>query len=116
MYGLFRQLFVDCSFLGVRSSISLQFLFNILGICSPLFQHPPNLGYERMLVEGGFGILPLQLSLIIKGAESMFIIDDTDGFRYCSLCILDIIPAIGRFLEDCVRIFNVLGLPDVLFS
>ena len=45
----------------------------------------------------------------------MFIIDRTDGVRCCPLCRLDSKPETGIFLEDCVSIFNVLGLPEVLF-
>ena len=115
LFGLFRQPFLDISFLGSRSSISPQFLFKILGIDSPLFHHPPNLGYERMLVDDGFEMLPLQLSLLIKGKGSMFIIDGTDGFRCCPIYRLDIILETGHLLEDCVSIFNVLGLLEVLF-
>ena len=60
-------------------------------------------------------MIPLQLSLIIKGAGSMFIIDSTDGFRCCPLFVLYKRPETGHFLEECVSIFNVLGLPEVLF-
>ena len=115
MFGLFRQPIVDRSFLGSRLIISLKFLFKILGIYSPLFHHPPNLGYERMIVEDGFGMLPLQLSLLVKAVGSMFIIDGTDNFWCFPLCRLDSRPYTGHFLEDCLRIFNVLGLPEVLF-
>ena len=45
----------------------------------------------------------------------MFIIDGTDGFRCFTLCRIDIRPDIGHLLKDCVRIFNVMGLPEVLF-
>ena len=68
-----------------------------------------------MLVEYGFGMLPLQLYLITKGAGIMFIIEITDGFRCCPIYRLDIRPEIGHFLEECVSIFNVLGLLEVLF-
>ena len=115
MFGLFRQPFVDSSFLGSRSRISLQYLFKLLGIASPLFHHPTNLGYEWMLVEDGFGILPLQLSLLIKGVGSMLIIDGTYIFRYFPLCRLDSRPETGHLLGYRVSIFNVLGLPEVLF-
>ena len=115
MFGLFRQTFLDISFLGSRLSISLQLIFKLLGIESPIFYHPPNLGYERMLSKDGFGMIPLQLFLLIKGVGSMFIIDGTDGFRCFPLCRIDSRPETGHFLEDCVSIFNLLGLPEVLF-
>ena len=115
MFGLFRQMFMDSRFFGSCSRISLQLIFKILGIASPFFHHPYNLGYKRMIVEDGFGMLPLQLSLLIKGAVSMFIIDGTDVFCCCPLCILDRIPETCHFLEDRGRIFNVMGLPEVLF-
>ena len=115
MFGLFRQPFVGSSFLGSRSSILLQFLFKLLGIEGHLFHHWPNLGSERMIVEYGFGMLPIQLPLLIKGSESMFIIDGTKDFRCCPLWRLDGRLEKGHFLEDCVSIFNVLGLPEVMF-
>ena len=98
MFGLFRQTFVDISFLGSRLSILLKFLFKLLGIDIPLFHHLPNLGYEIMLVEYGFGMLPLQLSLLTKGAVSMLIIDGTYGFCCCLLCKLDRRPETSHFL------------------
>ena len=85
LFGIFRQPFVDSSFLGSCLSISLQLFFKLLGIVSPLFHHPPNLVCKRMLVEDGFGMLPIQLLLLIKGSGIMFIIDGKDGFRCCSL-------------------------------
>ena len=45
----------------------------------------------------------------------MFINDGTDGFHCCPLFRLDSRPETGHFLKDCFRIFNVLGLPKVLF-
>ena len=45
----------------------------------------------------------------------MFIIDGTDGFYYCTIYRLDSRLNTGHFLEDTVSIFNVLGLPEVLF-
>ena len=60
-------------------------------------------------------MLTLQLYLLIKGSGSMLIIDGTEGFHYCPLFRLDSRPETGHFLDDCVRLFNVLGLPNVLF-
>ena len=115
LFGIFRQPFVDSSFLGSCLSISLQLFFKLLGIVSPLFHHPPNLSYYIIIFEVFFGMLPIQLSLLIKGAESMFIIDILDGFRCCLLCRLDIRPETGHFLEIYVSIFNVMGLLEVMF-
>ena len=114
LFGLFIQPFVDSRFIGIRSSILLQLFSKILGIDSSLFRHPLDLCYERMLVEYGFGVLPLQLSLLIKREGSIFIIDVMDGFRCCPICRLDRRPDNGHFLEACVSIFNVLGLPEII--
>ena len=60
-------------------------------------------------------MLPLQLLLLILGAGNILIIDGKDGFRCFTLCRLDSRPETGPSLEDCVSIFNVLGLPEVKF-
>ena len=67
-----------------------------------------------MLVKDSFGMLSLQLLLLIKGAGSMFIIDVTEGLLCCPLCILDSTPDTGHFLEEYISIFNVLVLPELL--